>query len=41
VPKSSTLIIDKAGVVRWKSVASDYKIRPQNSAIIAAVDALK
>lgn len=41
VPKSSTLIIDKAGVVRWKSVASDYKVRPQNGAIIAAVDALK
>ena len=41
VPKSSTLIIDKAGVVRWKSVATDYKIRPQNAAIIAAVDGLK
>jgi peroxiredoxin len=41
VPKSSTLIIDKAGVVRWKSVASDYKVRPQNSAILAAVDSLK
>jgi peroxiredoxin len=41
VPKASTLIIDKAGVVRWKSVATDYKIRPQNAAIIAAVDALK
>lgn len=41
VPKSSTLIIDKAGVVRWKSVATDYKIRPQNATIIAAIDALK
>jgi peroxiredoxin len=41
VPKASTLIIDKAGVVRWKSVATDYKIRPQNAVIIAAVDALK
>ena len=41
VPKASTLIIDKAGVVRWKTVAADYKIRPQNGAIIAAVDALK
>ena len=41
VPKASTLIIDKAGVVRWKTVAVDYKIRPQNGAIIAAVDALK
>ena len=41
VPKASTLIIDKAGVVRWKSVAADYKVRPQNEVIVAAVDALR
>lgn len=41
VPKSSTLIIDRAGVVRWKNVASDYRVRPQNSTILAAVAALK
>jgi peroxiredoxin len=41
VPKAAVLIIDKAGVVRWKSVSDDYKVRPQNAQIIAAVDALK
>ena len=41
VPKASTLIIDKGGAVRWKSVASDYKVRPQNAAILAAVDGLR
>lgn len=40
VPKSSTLIIDRAGVVRWKRVAVDYRVRPQNSQLLAAVDGL-
>ena len=41
VPKATTLVIDRAGTVRWKSVATDYKVRAQNSAILAAVDGLK
>ena len=41
VPKASTLIIDKRGTLAWKSVATDYTIRPQNSAILAAIDGFK
>lgn len=41
VPKATTLIIDRAGTVRWKSVSTDYKVRAQNSTILAAVDGLK
>ena len=41
VPKATTLIIDRAGTVRWKSVATDYKVRAQNSTILAAIDGLK
>ncbi len=41
VPKASTLIIDKSGTVRWKTVATDYSVRPQNKTILAAVDAVK
>lgn len=41
VPKASTLVIDPRGVVRWKNVTSDYTVRPQNGAILAAVDGLK
>ena len=41
VPRASTLIISPKGEVRWKTVATDYKIRPQNAAILAAVDGLK
>jgi peroxiredoxin len=40
VPKASILIIDPRGTVRWKSVATDYKIRADNAAILTAVDEL-
>lgn len=38
VPRASTLIVDAKGVVRWKTVATDYKIRADNAAILHAVD---
>lgn len=41
VPKASTLVIDAKGKLLWKTVATDYKVRPQNSAILKAVDAIK
>lgn len=41
VPKASILLVDAKGVVRWKSVASDYKVRPDNATILKAVDALR
>ena len=40
VPRASTLIVSPKGVVRWKTVATDYKLRPQNALILGAVDAL-
>jgi peroxiredoxin len=41
VPRASILLVDAKGVLRWKSVASDYKIRADNAAILKAVDALR
>jgi peroxiredoxin len=41
VPKASILVIDPRGTVRWMSVATDYKIRPDNAAILKAVDGLR
>ncbi len=41
VPKASILLVDAKGVVRWKSVATDYKIRADNATILKAVDALR
>ena len=33
----TTLVIDKEGVVRWKFIEIDYRIRPTNEDILAAV----
>ena len=41
VPKASILLVDAKGVLRWKSVATDYKIRADNATILKAVDALR
>jgi peroxiredoxin len=40
VPKASTYVIDRTGTVRWRTIATDYKIRDDNAAILAAVDGI-
>ena len=40
IPHPATYVIDKGGVVRWKDIETDYKIRPSNDAILTAVRAL-
>ena len=40
LPHPATFVIDKKGIVRWKDVQTDYKIRPTNEAIRKAVKAL-
>mgnify|MGYP001198622251 CR=1 FL=1 len=39
--RGSILVVDAKGVLRWKSVATDYKIRADNAAILKAVDGLR
>ena len=41
VPYPTTLVIDMEGVVRWKFVETNYKIRPELADILAAVAALE
>lgn len=41
IPISATYIIDKAGRVAWTRFDEDYKQRPPNEAIRAALEALK
>jgi peroxiredoxin len=41
IPHPTTLVIDKRGVVRWKFVETDYKIRPTNQQILEALARLK
>ncbi len=36
-PHPTTFVIDEEGVVRWKFVETDYKIRPTNEQILRAV----
>ncbi|WP_411282449.1 peroxiredoxin family protein [Gemmatimonas sp.] len=40
IPHPATYVIDKKGVVRWRDVQTDYKIRPTNAAVLNAVKAI-
>ncbi|MEO7999698.1 MAG: peroxiredoxin family protein [Gemmatimonadaceae bacterium] len=40
IPHPATFVIDKKGVVQWKDIQTDYKIRPTNAAVLGAVKAL-
>ena len=37
IPHPTTFVIDKQGVVRWKFIEIDYRIRPTNEDILAAL----
>ncbi len=37
VPHPTTLVIDTDGVVRWKFIEIDYRIRPTNEDILTAL----
>jgi peroxiredoxin len=38
IPHPTTYVIDKAGVVRWKMTEVNYRIRPENVDILAALN---
>ena len=37
VPHPTTLVIDGNGIVRWRYTETDYRIRPSNEEIVAAL----
>ena len=37
IPHATTFVIDRDGVVRWKFIEIDYRIRPTNDDILAAL----
>ncbi len=41
VPHPTTIVIDMEGVVRWKFVEVNYKIRPELEDILAALEDLE
>lgn len=40
IPHPATYVIDKKGMVRWRDIQTDYKVRPTNAAVLTAVQAL-
>ena len=41
IPHPAVYVIDKAGKVAWAKIESNYRERPANDEIRAALDALK
>jgi len=41
VPHPTTYVIDRKGVVRWKMTEIDYKVRPENEDILAALSEVR
>jgi peroxiredoxin len=37
IPHPTTFVIDTEGVVRWKFLETDYRIRPSNEDVLAAL----
>jgi len=37
IPHPTTFVIDREGVVRWKSIEINYKIRPTNEQVARAL----
>lgn len=40
IPHPTTYVIDRDGVVRWKMTEVNYRIRPENEDILAALEDL-
>lgn len=40
IPHPTTFVLDPDGVVRWKFIETNYRIRPANEDIIAALSEL-
>jgi peroxiredoxin len=40
IPHPTTFVIDRDGIVRWKFIEIDYRIRPSNGDIHSALDSI-
>ena len=41
IPHPATYVIDKKGVIRWKFVEVNYRIRPSNEQVLNALKSIK
>ncbi len=37
VPHPATVVIDRQGIVRWRFIEVDYKVRPKNEEVLAEI----
>lgn len=37
IPHPATFVVDREGIVRWRDVQTDYKLRPPNAAVVAGL----
>lgn len=40
IPHPTTLVLDREGVVRWKFIETNYRVRPTNDMILDALNAI-
>ena len=40
IPHPTTLVLDREGVVRWKFIETNYRVRPTNDMILEALAAI-
>ena len=40
MPHPATLVIDNAGIVRWRFIEVDYKVRPSNEVVLTELKKL-
>ena len=41
IPHPTTYVVDEDGVVRWKMTEVNYRVRPENEDILAALEELE
>jgi len=41
IPHPATLIIDRRGIVRWKFIEVDYKLRPSNDDLLREINKIE
>jgi len=40
ISRPATFLIDRDGVVRWRNVTENFRLRPKPDAVLAAIDSL-
>jgi peroxiredoxin len=41
IPHPTVIVLDQSGVIRWMKIESDYRVRPTNEEVAAALDAFE